>query len=493
MCSRSVYLQFCLSAVLCFLTIPAFAQETTGGIVGVVKDRSGSTVAAARVTAVNEETDLESQAVSDETGGYQFPLLRAGRYRLTVAATGFQKLVRTDVIVNTTERVHLDLTMQVGGVTETITVSGETPLLQSEKATVGQVVEQRAIESIPLATRNFTQLLGTSAGVSGGVFNADSPGTGSQSVSVNGSRRGSNNLLVDGVQTTNSLNNAPDGDGTPSIDFLSEFKVLTSLYSAEYGRNSVSIINVTTKSGTNSLHGSAYEYLRNTDLNSRPFFNPARVENIQNQFGANAGGPIKHDRLFFWGGWESLRQLNAAGSGGVVTTVVPTPAQRQGNFLGFKTINDPATGQPFPNNAIPQSRLNPISLKIQDAFVPLPNFASGNNNFFAAVANTTNLDQGSGRLDYRIGEKDTVFGRWFESLEFDLTPFGKGMPGFSLGANRSKHSGGISETHLFSPTLVLESKFGVDMTDQHLSFGNATDPKSIGLQPISGVTQLDGP
>src|SRR6266567_8923496 len=224
MSRQSVYSQIFLFAVLCLLITLAFGQETTGGIVGVVKDSSGSTVAGARVAAVNAETDLESQTVSDETGGYQFPLLRAGRYRLTVTAPGFQKLLRTDVIVNTTERVHLDLTLQVGGVNETVTVTGETPLLQSEKATVGQVVEQRAIESIPLATRNFTQILGTSAGVLGGIFNADSPGTGSNSVSVNGSRRGSNNLLVDGVQTTNSLNNAPDGDGTPSIDFLGEFK-----------------------------------------------------------------------------------------------------------------------------------------------------------------------------------------------------------------------------------------------------------------------------
>src|SRR5437763_874788 len=179
----SIHLPLLSCVVLCLFIIPAFGQETTGSIVGTVKHSSGSSVAGAKISAANEETDLESQAVADETGGYQFPLLRAGRYRLTVAALGFQKLVRSDVIVNTTERVHLDLTLQVGGVNETITVSGETPLLQSEKATVGQVVEQRAIQSIPLATRNFTQLLGTSAGVSGGVFNADSPGTGSQSVS----------------------------------------------------------------------------------------------------------------------------------------------------------------------------------------------------------------------------------------------------------------------------------------------------------------------
>src|SRR6266568_6413353 len=152
MSRQSIHLQFFLFAVLCLLIIPAAGQETTGGIVGVVKDSSGSTVAGAKVSAVNAETDLESQTVSDETGGYQFPLLRAGRYRLTVTAPGFQKLVRSDVIVNTTERVHLDLTLQVGGVNETVTVTGETPLLQSERATVGQVVEQRAIESIPLAT-----------------------------------------------------------------------------------------------------------------------------------------------------------------------------------------------------------------------------------------------------------------------------------------------------------------------------------------------------
>src|SRR2546425_344345 len=337
--------------VLCCLA-PAFGQETTGSIIGVIKDASGSVVTGASVTLVNEQTEISAEAKSDESGAYQFPLLRPGRYRMAVEATGFQRLQRTDVIVNTTERVRLDLTLQIGAVSETVTVVGETPLLQSEKATVGQVVEQRAIQSIPLATRNFTQLLGTSAGVLGGIMNADRPGTGSDSASVNGARRGSNNLLVDGVPTTNTLNNAPDGDGTPSIEFLSEFKVMTSLYSAEYGRNSGSIINVTTKSGTNQFHGTTYEYLRNTDLNSRPFFNPKRVENIQNQFGANAGGPIKHDRLFFWGGWESLRQLNAAGSGGVITTVFSTPPQRQGHFLCFKTNQNPSTRPPLSHKTI---------------------------------------------------------------------------------------------------------------------------------------------
>jgi len=215
---------------------------------------------------------------------------------------------------------------------------GETPLLQTERATVGQVVEQRTIVSIPLATRNFTHLLGTSAGVVGAIFNADNPGTGSDSVSVNGSRRGSNAIMVDGFSTSNQLNNAPDGDGTPSIEFLSELKVLTSLYSAEYGRNAGSVINVTTRGGTNDFHGAVYEYLRNTVLNARPFFNPARGVSRQHQFGANVGGRIFRDKTFFFGGWESSRQANAnsaassqSGTGGAVTiTPVPTPLHRQG-------------------------------------------------------------------------------------------------------------------------------------------------------------------
>ncbi len=488
----SLKAQFLLLLCLFYLAMPVFAQETTGSIVGVVKDASGSVITGASVTLVNEETDIQSVTNTDESGAYQFPLLRAGRYRMMVDAPGFQKLQRDGIIVNTTERVRLDLNLQVGAVNETVTVVAETPLLQSEKVTIGQVVEQRTIQSIPLATRNFTQMLGTSAGVLGGIMNADKPGTGSDSASVNGARRGSNNLLVDGVPTTNTLNNAPDGDGTPSIEFLSEFKVMTSLYSAEYGRNSGSIINVTTRSGSNDLHGTLYEYLRNTDLNARPFFFPTRVQNNQNQFGANAGGKILRDKTFFFAGWESSRQLNANSSDSTLFTIVPTADQRQGIFSS-KKITDPSTGQPFLNNVIPQSRLNPISLNIQKAFIPVPNYsAGGSTNFFASAPDLTNLDQFTGRIDHRWGSKDSLFGRWFESWEKDLNPFGKGMPGFDLNANRKKHSGGFSETHVFSPTVVLESRFGVDVSDQFISFDNNTDPKSLGLQPISGVTRVAG-
>jgi len=492
-------LAFAVFFVVAFLATSAFGQEVTGAIVGVVRDGSGSAVPKAVLTLVNAETDSQRQTVADETGSYQFLLLRAGHYRLTVEAPGFQRLINTDIIVNTTERVRVDASLAVGAVSETVTVMGETPLLQTERATVGQVVEQRTIVSIPLATRNFTHLLGTSAGVVGAIFNADNPGTGSDSVSVNGSRRGSNAIMVDGFSTSNQLNNAPDGDGTPSIEFLSELKVLTSLYSAEYGRNAGSVINVTTRGGTNDFHGAVYEYLRNTVLNARPFFNPARGVSRQHQFGANVGGRIFRDKTFFFGGWESSRQANAnsaassqSGTGGAVTiTTVPTPLQRQGIF-GSKTINDPLTGQPFPGNTIPQSRLNPISLKIQDQLIPLPNYNQGAFNFFASAAVTTNLDQYTSRIDHVFNAKNTLSGRWFDSYQVDTLPFGQGLPGFPRDSNRKKRSLGLTDTHIFSSSLVLETRFGIDLVDQFIAFGNTTDPKSLGMNPIDGVTLVAG-
>ncbi|MGH9661870.1 MAG: carboxypeptidase regulatory-like domain-containing protein, partial [Bryobacteraceae bacterium] len=367
-------------AVLLLALSPLAAQEITGAINGVIRDNSGAVLPETNLVATSVDTGVEVRTTTDETGAYTFPLLRPGRYRLSVEKVGFQRMIRENVTVNTSERLRLDIVLEVGQVTESVTVTSLAPLLQSEQSTLGHVVEGRTITSIPLATRNFTQILGTSAGVVGSIMNADNRGTGSDSVSVNGARRGSNNLLVDGVPTTNQLNNAPDGDGTPSIEFLSEFKVLTSLYSAEYGRNLGSVINVTTRSGTNTLHGNVYEFLRNTKFNARPFFFARRQPNLQNQFGGNVGGAIIRDRTFFFAGWESSRQRNANGGGARLLTRVPTAAQRGGAFT--RTLYDPLARSPFPDNTIPASRINATSKSIMDQLIPLPNFSDGSSNNF---------------------------------------------------------------------------------------------------------------
>ena len=193
----------------------------------LLTDASGSVVPGARITAVNTGTGAQFRSLSDNAGRAQFLLLRPGAYTVTAEQQGFERLVREGVIVNATDIVHLDLKLSVGAVTQTLTVAETSPLLQSEHATLGQVVEQRQITGTPLATRNFTQLLGTGAGVQGSLVNADNPGTGGANVSVNGGRNGSNALMVDGAPSDNVLNLAPDGDGTPSIEFLNEFKILS--------------------------------------------------------------------------------------------------------------------------------------------------------------------------------------------------------------------------------------------------------------------------
>jgi hypothetical protein len=476
-----------LLAAVTLVLVPAQAQEITGAINGVIRDNSGAVLPQAVVSATNIDTGLDVRTTSDDTGLYTFALLRPGRYRLAVEKPGFQRLIRENVVVNTAERLRLDMMMEVGQVSESVTVVAQAPLLQSEQATLGHVVEGRTITSIPLATRNFTQILGTSAGVVGSIMNADNRGTGSDSVSVNGARRGSNNLLVDGVPTTNQLNNAPDGDGTPSIEFLSEFKVLTSLYSAEYGRNLGSVINVTTRSGANELHGSVYEFVRNTKFNARPFFFGQRQPNLQNQFGGNVGGKLIRDRTFFFGGWESSRQRNANGGGARLLTRVPTPAQRSGVFT--RTLYDPLSGALFPGNTIPATRINGTSKTIMEQLIPLPNFSdAGSNNFQAFRAEPTDLDQYTVRIDHRFSDKMTLNGRWFESFQEDLAPFGRGLPGMGNLSNREKHTWGVALTRMYSPTFVMEFRASGDYTDQYTAGESKVDPASLGLKPISGVT-----
>jgi outer membrane receptor protein involved in Fe transport len=469
----------------------AFGQGTTGAIDITVTDTSGAAVPGAKVSAVNVGTGASYRTESDSGGRAQFLLLRAGSYRVTVEQQGFEKLLREGVIVNSTDIVHLDLKLAVGAVSETVTVAATSPLLQSEHATLGRVVEQRQITGTPLATRNFTGLLGTDAGVQGSLTNADNPGTGGANVSVNGGRNGSNALMVDGAPSDNVLNIAPDGDGTPSIEFLSEFRILSHDYGAEFGRALGSIINVTTKSGTNQLHGEGYEFLRNTDLSARPFFSVKNGENIQNQFGANIGGAIKHNRTFFFGGWESSRQRNANSGSSTISAVLPTLAQRSGNF-GSKTIVDPATGVPFPNNIIPSSQISSTALALENQVIPAPNYNSGGaTNFFAAQTVPTNIDQYTIRLDHRLSDKNLLWGRWFDSYEHDLSPFGSGLPGMGNLVHRNKHEATANYTHIFSPAMVLETSVAWNQTDQYLVLTNHTNFQSVGLNPLP-VTETTG-
>ncbi len=509
--SRTTFGIVCLLLALACSLCPLAAQETTGIILGTVKDASGAVIPGAKLTITDPATGLIRAVVADAHGAYQALLLPPGLHRVAVEHPGFQRALRENVRVEITERVVVDFVLNVGGVEEVVTVREVTPLVQTETVTQGRVIPGEAIRALPLSTRNYTQLLGLTAGVTAPLFNADQPGLGNVNPNVNGMRAGSNNLLIDGLPAYNALNNSPTGIGAPTLDFLQEFKVLTSMFSAEYGRNLGSVVNVVTQSGTNQLHGSAWEFLRNTRLNARPFFGRARGQNNQNQFGASIGGPVilprvyqGRNRTFFFGGYEGTRQRNANSSTALTRLSLPTQAMRAGVFS--RLLRDPLLGLPctasdprgcFPANTIPTGRIHPVSRAIMDRHIPLPNaFTGGPINFIDARTIKGENNQYLIRIDHAFSAKDRLSGRWFSSKTPETEPFGNGstIPGFDWTQTRTKYDLALAHTHIFSGARINEFRFGWDRSLSIASSLDKTDLRSLGIpatNDLKGMPQLN--
>ena len=314
----------CLAA-LCLLGVPsALAQSSgTGAITGTVTDPSNRSVPNATVTVTNVGTGQTRTATTGTGGDYKFSLLPPGTYRLKFSAAGFKTSTVPSVTVNTTETATADQTLQVGAVSESVTVEANVETLQTESSTLGTTVSGNTIQALPMANGNYTEILSLSAGTNASVDNATSLGKGTQDISANGVDPGSNNFQMDGVAVNNIANSGSSNDGTiytgipvPSPDAIAEFKVQTSTYDASYGRNPGANVNVSTKSGTNQFHGSGFEFFRNSVLNADDFFytkttaHPHQVFD-QNQFGGTIGGPIKKDKFFFFFSYRGTRSKNA--------------------------------------------------------------------------------------------------------------------------------------------------------------------------------------
>ena len=501
---RSIYLSLVFLAVQS--TAFLYAQQTTGTIRGSVTDASGGAVATARVSVTNNDTGAAEMAVTDVSGGYSFPLLRPGHYTVRAEASGFNTAVQSDVLVRITETAVANFNLQVGSVTESVTVTGNVSLVQTDTSSEGKVIERQTISALPLATRNFTQLLGLTAGVLTNPYNAENIGFGTQNPNVNGMRAGSNNYLLDGAQNNNPMNNAVEGVGTPSVAFLQEFKVITNLYSAEYGRNAGSVVNVVTRTGTNSLHGEAYEFLRNNVLVARPFFAQRRGQNTQNQFGATVGGPVVlpkiyngKDRTFFFVGYEGLRQRNTNSNDATVIGRVPVAAEREGVFS--TAVKDPTTGQPFPGNTIPANRINATSALLLQKYVPLPNVSDPQNNFIQQFGTPFNANQFTYRIDHNISDNDRLMFRQFNEYANQFSASGK-LPGFGREQKFTQRHLALSEIHSFRPNLINEFRFGyynhinpandVDGQDLGYTGPNVIDPRTVGITPMNDVLGLPG-
>ncbi|HZI50068.1 MAG TPA: carboxypeptidase-like regulatory domain-containing protein, partial [Pyrinomonadaceae bacterium] len=321
--------------VILFLAAPVLCQtSSTGALTGTLTDANGGVVAGVQVSAINEATGERREVVSQDNGTYMVALIPPGSYRLEFSRTGFKKTIRAGLLVNVTETTRLDIQLEVGQVNETVNVSAGAELLQTDSPVLGNVVGAERISNMPLSTRNYTQIVGLSPGIAAGVGNATALGRGTGGESQGGFRSNGafgadNNFLMNGVEINDlqASGSFSGGIAIPNPDTLQEFKVQTGLYDASFGRNAGANINVVTKSGSNDFHGTAFEFFRNKVLNANDFFRnragqPRGVLN-QNQFGGTIGGPIKKDKLLFFGSYQGTRQVNGVGGGSTANITSP--------------------------------------------------------------------------------------------------------------------------------------------------------------------------
>src|SRR5208283_5062926 len=310
---------FAFVVVLASLATLSLAQTAgTGAIAGIITDPNSAVVAGASISAIDVTTGEKRTAVSSSTGTYLVPLVPPATYRVEVSKSGFKLSVNADIPVHITETTTVNVKLAIGAARETVEVKANSELLKTEQSTLGNVVDQKEVSALPLVTRNYTQILGLSPGVSAETFNAGEIGRGGvdDSLVTGGSAANDNNYQMNGVEINDwqSSGHYSGGVATPNPDTIQEFKVQTSQYDASYGRNAGANVDVLTKMGTNSWHGNAWEYFRNEDLNANDYFRNVtgepRAVLRQNQFGFTLGGPIKKDKLLFFTSYQGTRQKN---------------------------------------------------------------------------------------------------------------------------------------------------------------------------------------
>ncbi len=462
----------CIVAILLLLGGRSYAQQDSGGILISVRDASGAAVPGASVTAVNNGTQSVSQGKTNDIGDWNANPLPAGDYRVTVTGTGFQTAVAEHVTVQIQQNTRLPIALKVGSMTENLVVQAQAPLLQTEEVSLSQTISGVLKDDLPVVDRDFNRLAVLTVGVSYSTPSGPRD-TASGAFAANGISQYQNNYVLDGTDNNSYDQNINEGRTfaiEPSLDAISEFSVLTNAYSAEFGRNGGAVVIVNTKSGTNRLHGSGYEYFQTSDFNSNDFFNNAlgisKTSYYKNIFGASVGGPVwlpklynGRDKTFFFADFERqpYRSPGTANRG-----LIPTPAEAAGNFLGDAPIYDPTTGMPFPDNAIPPDRINPVAQKIAAA-IPAPNLnASGNDNFFHNGPVNNNDNRAAVRVDQRLSSKDTIFGR-YQYQDQTLPQVGLFSTTILSGdVNNSANAQGvvIGWTRVFGTTLVNDARFG---------------------------------
>jgi hypothetical protein len=427
----------------------AYPQVAGGTLSGTVTDESGAVIPNSQMLIKNLATGLVRSVATDAAGFYMAPNLLPGSYEVTVSAPGFSTEVRTGIALTVGSQQVLNLSMRVGKVTERVQVAGEAPVVQLATSSISAVVNSTTVRELPLNGRSWTDLAALQPGVAPiqtqDAFNTGSGrgnrGYGAQ-VSISGARPAQNNYRLDGASINDYANSGPGSviGGNLGVDAIQEFSVLTSNYSAEYGKTSGGVVNAITRSGTNQFHGSVYEFLRNSALDARNFFDRSSIPPFKrNQFGAGAGGPIRKDHSFVFGDYEGIRQS----LGQTQVDTVPSPAARAGNLSTGTVTVDPAA----------QKYL---------AFYPLPNgplIGSGDTGVFSFQEQQIVRENFlTTRADHKFSEKDSLFGTYL----FDNTPFTTpdNLNVVLLGFQTKRQIALLEEDHIFNPGLVNSARFG---------------------------------
>src|SRR6266436_1677630 len=509
-----------------FCSLPMYGQTAnTGAIAGSVSDPSGAPVAGAAVVINSEATPEERDLTTDGEGNFSVPFLTPGNYDLTVRAPGFQPLVLKSVQVQITEVSRVKIQLTISGVKEQVTVSANPPLLQTENATLGRVIGQQTIVDLPLVSRNYTEILGLTAGINTDIVDATQLGAGSQEIRTNGARSGDNNFMLNGVDANSYASNITEvtpfggaGIAIPAPDTIQEFKVQNSLYDAQYGRGGGANVNVETRSGTTNLHGNAYYFGRNEALDANNFFANAtgvpRGEFRRSQPGGTLGGPMpwSKKRVFFFGSYQATRDVNAASLSSSVRSLSlpPIPQVRTPASLG--AVFGGKTGA-FGGVAVAPngSNINPVALKLLNAknpdgtfVVPSPQTSGNGVNYTAVLPGHYNEDQFNTNVDVALRTADRLSVKFFFSNSNQDVPFfGANVPGFPALRSFGNRNLAITETHIFSPHTINQFRFGFTrlsgqgaaggtLTDQDVVINRFSDPQERLIPQIQvlGAFQL---
>ena len=478
---------FCLAAV------PLLAQNTAE-LRGTVIDSTGGVLPGVAMTLINKGSGQERSQLTDSAGSYVFATLPNGEYMLRAELSGFKTQIRDGVVLQAGQHLNLDLSLSVGAINEEVTVTEAPPLMRTANAEISEVIDNQRLVDLPLNGRQFVQLTLLSDNVfltPVGTRGAALAQTGRQVV-IGGQRVGHNFYTLDGVSITDQyFNNLVI---SPSIDALQEFKIEKSIYSAEFGGKASANVNAVTKSGTNKLHGTALEFVRNDIFDTRNYFDPPDQPKPPlrlNQFGGSLGGPIAKNRLFFFTNYEGSIERR----GLTRTFSLPSLNVRDGDFSGLPPIYDPATLNPatgrrqaFAGNKIPRDRLDPVALAFLEK-VPLPNSAGEVQNFLASPPIKNDAHQFTTRLDYSLGPHDTVFARFTGANMVTFQPYGNSnlnetlVPGFGYQIVTHSRNLALSHTHVFAPNLINEFRAGY----LRVTGGQQSENRGVDFGLISGL------